>query len=205
MRPHPHRSLTSDPQLSWTTSKFHNSRILRRPQSPSVRLVGDRLHRGRSGVPNGDPKELRALSKGLAHCGKRSFAMPAMDWAPVGATSKACYTPEVPQVLAQLDIVYTFANDLALQFDEFATACSDWAWDIEQAHRDIERIIANAVAAAVIVGVIAAVVNPRIRQRPQSSPESQAATAISSRRCAHHSRRCGIAAGRDCCSVGRSG
>ncbi|CAM3783030.1 colicin E3/pyocin S6 family cytotoxin [Smaragdicoccus niigatensis] len=102
--------------------------------------------------PNGDPAELRKLSDAWGNAAQ-GLRQAADDAGPARAELESLDSPEIPQILDQVDISFELADILATRFEELARNCRDWAWDIEQAHRDIEKILAAAVAAAVIVGV----------------------------------------------------
>ncbi|MCE5290255.1 MAG: hypothetical protein LLG14_13605 [Nocardiaceae bacterium] len=102
--------------------------------------------------PNGDPAELRKLSDAWVDAA-RGLRQAADDAGPARAELESLASPEIPQILDQVDISFELTDILATQFDELARSCRDWAGNIEQAHRDIEKILAGAVAAAVIVGV----------------------------------------------------
>jgi len=139
-----------------------------------------------------------------AHCGKLKLRL-CQRWIghQLGATSKAVYA-RGPQVLAQLDIVYTFANDLALQFDEFATACSDWAWTSSR------RIATSNVSSRMLSQPPSSSAS-----LPPSSPAGFATAAVESgvaaalryqSRCAHHfSTGAAIAAAATVAGVGFAG
>ncbi|RDI26784.1 putative cytotoxic protein [Rhodococcus sp. AG1013] len=104
--------------------------------------------------PNGDPDKLRALgdawraaAKGLRSAGDETgSAFPLLEDIVSG---------EIPQALAQMDLVFTDTEQVAAQYESLASSCEDWADKIEDAHHKILAILAGALGAGLIIGGVA--------------------------------------------------
>ncbi|MFF3224998.1 colicin E3/pyocin S6 family cytotoxin [Nocardia suismassiliense] len=103
--------------------------------------------------PNGDPDKLRRLgtawrtaAKGLRDANDGS----GQAW--VNLEENA--SEELPQALAQMDAVFTAADNVATQYENLGRACDDWAQQIEDAHRKILAILAGAIGVGLIAGVV---------------------------------------------------
>lgn len=103
--------------------------------------------------PNGDPDKLRSIGKAWrsAATGLRS-ANDGTGQAWVDLEENA--SSELPQALAQMDAVFTSAEEVATQYERLASACDDWAQQIEDAHGAILAILAGAVGVGLIAGVV---------------------------------------------------
>jgi hypothetical protein len=103
--------------------------------------------------PNGDPDKLRSLgtawrtaAKGLRDASSGTNSA----WVKLEEVASG----EIPQALAQMDLVFTAVEDVATQYESLGTACDDWARQIEDAHRQILRILGGALAAGLVVGIL---------------------------------------------------
>lgn len=104
--------------------------------------------------PNGNPDKLRALASGwrAAATGLReASAATGTAWANLEDIASG----EMPQALAQMDLVFTEVEAVADQYETLASACTDWAQQIEDAHRKILHILAGALGAGLIIGGVA--------------------------------------------------
>ncbi|MFE7798698.1 deaminase domain-containing protein [Nocardia sp. NPDC057440] len=100
--------------------------------------------------PNGDPDKLRAVSdawtKAAGIVRGAGYGIPSARGVIADQNS-----PEVPQILAQIDIVATGITSTATQFDNLASACDDWAQAIEDAHGKVLALLAGFVGAAILL------------------------------------------------------
>ncbi|GAB2656436.1 hypothetical protein GCM10027068_40440 [Prescottella soli] len=104
--------------------------------------------------PNGDPEKLRALGSAWREAAK-GLREAADDTGSGFAQLDDIDSGEVPQILAQMDLVFTDTEHVATQFENLASSCNDWADKIEDAHRKVLAILAGALGVGLIVGGIA--------------------------------------------------
>ncbi len=104
--------------------------------------------------PNGDPDKLRALGDAwrAAATGLRSTADGTGSAFPL---LEDIVSGEIPQALAQMDLVFSDTEQVATQYESLASSCRDWADTIEDAHHKILAILAGALGAGLIIGGIA--------------------------------------------------
>ena len=104
--------------------------------------------------PNGDPDDLRALAS--AWRGAASGLRESVD----GTGSlfprfEDIDSGEVPQMLAQMDLVFGDTEHVATRFENLAASCDEWADAIDDAHRKVLAILAGALGAGLIAGGVA--------------------------------------------------
>ncbi|MEV6432485.1 colicin E3/pyocin S6 family cytotoxin [Nocardia sp. NPDC051463] len=103
--------------------------------------------------PNGDPDKLRKLGTAwrTAATGLRQASSGTnQGWIDLEELN----SDELPQALAQMDIVFAGVEDVATQYENLASACDDWADQIEEAHGKLLAILAGALGVAIISGVV---------------------------------------------------
>lgn len=104
--------------------------------------------------PNGNPDKLRALGSGWRTAAEGLRTASAAT-GPAWLSLEDVMSGEMPQVLAQMDLVFTDAETVASQYESLASACVEWAGQIEEAHSKILHILAGALGAGLIIGGIA--------------------------------------------------
>ncbi len=104
--------------------------------------------------PNGDPEKLNKL--GTAWKDAAQKLRDAGDTTnPAWTSMEDVASDEMPQVLAQMDLVDTGIDDLATQYENLGDSCYDWANKINDAHNKIYAILATALTAGLIIGGVA--------------------------------------------------
>lgn len=103
--------------------------------------------------PNGDPDKLRRLGNAWRTAAKGlRDASDGTGQAWLNLEENA--SDELPRALAQMDAVFTAAENVATQYENLASACDEWAQQIEDAHRKILAILAGAIGVGLIAGVV---------------------------------------------------
>ncbi|WP_450104218.1 WXG100-like domain-containing protein [Rhodococcus triatomae] len=104
--------------------------------------------------PNGDPDKLRALASAWreAAAGLRE-SVDGTGY--LFSTFEDIDSGEVPQIFAQMDLVFGDAEQVATQFENLAASCDEWAGQIEDAHSKVLAILAGALGVGLIAGGIA--------------------------------------------------
>lgn len=104
--------------------------------------------------PNGDPEKLRGLGSAWRTAAeelRRASDSTNSAWTDIEKLA----SDELPQVLAQMDGVYSAAHNVADQFDTLASACGEWASTIQDAHQSVIDIVGTAIVAGTIAGAVA--------------------------------------------------
>jgi hypothetical protein len=106
--------------------------------------------------PNGDPDKLRALAS--AWRGAATGLRESVDGTgSLFAKFEDIESGEVPQILAQMDLVFSDAEHVATQYETLASSCDEWAGQIEDAHGKVLAILAGALGVGLIAGGIAGI------------------------------------------------
>ncbi|WP_245535355.1 TNT domain-containing protein [Segniliparus rotundus] len=133
--------------------------------------------------PNGDPAKLRAVAE--AYRKAAGFVREAAGHIPpaVGLIEQQA-APEVPSAARWCSILQDRMGDVAAQLDVLATACGNYAYQIEEAHKQIEEAakdLAWQSAAIEVVGGVAAFFTAGISELIAQGGEASRLVAVGAR------------------------
>ncbi|MFG1793988.1 GH-E family nuclease [Nocardia sp. NPDC049149] len=94
--------------------------------------------------PNGNPEVLRNAATGWSYCAEQLGTH--LNFQPVRDIIGDQQTPEVGQIIEQINLLDTQAKTLATQFKILAHGCGDYAQNIEDAHTEILKELGEFAA-----------------------------------------------------------